>query len=125
MRRYKDWLRQAKRKLQSAEWDLQGGFYEDACFSAQQAAELAAKALAESRRRLEVGHSVLAILQSLEDTPSELERAARVLDRYYIPTRYPNNWPAGAPMDYYDEETAREAIAFARLVIEYVEGKVG
>jgi len=31
MRRHADWFRQAERKLASARWDIQGGFYEDAC----------------------------------------------------------------------------------------------
>jgi len=30
MRRHADWFRQAERKLESARWDIQGGFYEDA-----------------------------------------------------------------------------------------------
>jgi HEPN domain-containing protein len=47
-RRHLDWLRQAKRKLDSARWNLQGQFFEDACFSSQQAAELAAKAFQEA-----------------------------------------------------------------------------
>jgi HEPN domain-containing protein len=34
MRRHRDWLRQAKRKLESAQWAIQGQFYEDACFAA-------------------------------------------------------------------------------------------
>lgn len=58
MRRHADWFRQAQRKLDSARWDIQGGFYEDACFSAQQAAELAAKALLAHQGRIEIGHSV-------------------------------------------------------------------
>ena len=59
MRRHADWFRQAKRKLASARWAIEGAFYEDACFSAQQAAELAAKALLESQGRIELGPSSL------------------------------------------------------------------
>lgn len=32
MRRWKDWLRQAKRKLDSAKWDLKDGFFERVSF---------------------------------------------------------------------------------------------
>jgi HEPN domain-containing protein len=49
MRRQEDGFRQARRKLDSARWDLQGALYEDACFVAQQAVELAVKALLVSQ----------------------------------------------------------------------------
>lgn len=120
MRRHADWFRQAQRKLDSARWDIQGGFYEDACFSAQQAAELAAKALLESQGRIELGHSVYHLLQTAGGVPQEVLDAARVLDRYYIPTRYPNGFPAGAPMDFYDQPTAEEAVRLAERILEFV-----
>ncbi|MCR4404351.1 MAG: HEPN domain-containing protein [Candidatus Acetothermia bacterium] len=123
-RRHEDWLRQAKRKLDSARWDLQGAFYEDACFSAHQAAELAAKALLESQGRVETGHSVQALLKKAGVSEARLLGGGRTLDRYYIPTRYPNGFPSGAPMDYYDEPTAQEAIELAARIVEFVEQQI-
>jgi len=120
MRRYKDWLRQAKRKLDSAKWNLKGKFYEDACFSSQQAAELAAKALLEKKGMAEIGHSIFFLLSKVQDIPKDLLGKAKVLDRYYIPTRYPNGFDRGAPMDYFEEKTAKEAIKFAKNIIEYI-----
>lgn len=43
-----DWLKQARRDLLHAKMDLKEGFYEWACFSAQQAAEKALKAVYQS-----------------------------------------------------------------------------
>jgi HEPN domain-containing protein len=123
-RRHKDWLKQAKRKLESARWDIQGGFYEDACFSAQQAAELAAKALLESQGRIEIGHSVQDLLRKAGVSGAKLLEAGRTLDRYYIPTRYPNSFSSGTPMDYYDELTAKEAVELAARIIKFVEREV-
>lgn len=120
MRRHADWFRQARRKLDSARWDIQGGFYEDACFSAQQAAELAAKALLESQGRIELGHSVYQLLRAAGGVPPKALDAARVLDRYYIPTRYPNGFPAGAPMDFFDQPTAEEAVRLAERILGFV-----
>lgn len=120
MRRYKDWLRQAKRKLDSAKWNLKGKFYEDACFSSQQAAELAAEALLEKKGMAEIGHSIFFLLSKVQDIPKDLLGKAKVLDRYYIPTRYPNGFDRGAPMDYFEEKTAKEAIKFAKNIIEYI-----
>lgn len=119
MRRHEDWLRQAKRKLESARWDMEGGFYEDACFSAQQAAELAVKAMLEREGRFELGHSISALLSKLGEIPPELKEAARTLDHYYIPPRYPNSFASGAPMDYYSQKEAEEAIRLAQSIIEF------
>jgi HEPN domain-containing protein len=122
--RHDDWYRQAERKLDSARWDIEGQFYEDACFSAQQAAELAIKALHQKRGRVELGHSVYQLLQKAEDAPPELVNAARVLDRYYIPTRYPNGFPEGAPMDFYDRPTAEEAVSYAAAILGFVRERI-
>lgn len=119
MRRYKDWLRQAKRKLESAKWDLKGKFYEDACFSSQQAAELAAKAFLEKKGMAEIGHSIFFLLSRVQDIPKDLLEKAKVLDRYYILTRYPNGFDRGAPMDYFEEKTSKEAIKFAKNITEF------
>lgn len=120
MRRHADWFRQAQRKLDSARWVERGEFYEDACFSAQQAAEMAAKALLESQGRIELGHSVYQLLLAAGDVPADILSAARVLDRYYILTRYPNGFPAGAPMDYFDRPTAEEAVRLAETILDFV-----
>lgn len=120
MRRHADWFKQAQRKLDSARWDIQGGFHEDACFSAQQAAELAVKALLQKQGRIELGHSVYQLLQMAGDVPTDVLDAARVLDRHYIPARYPNGFPAGAPMDFYDRPAAEEAVRLAETILGFV-----
>jgi HEPN domain-containing protein len=43
---------------------------------------------------------------------------ARVLDKYYIPTRYPNGLPGGIPSQAYTADDARQAIAAAVRVLE-------
>ncbi|MFN3974225.1 MAG: HEPN domain-containing protein [Dehalococcoidia bacterium] len=40
-----DWWARAQRDLQNARWEMGGGFYEWACFVAQQAAEKALKSV--------------------------------------------------------------------------------
>jgi len=42
------------------------------------------------------------------------------LDRHYIPPRYPNAYPLGSPFEFYDQETAEEAISCAQAVIDAV-----
>ena len=68
----------------------------------------------------EIGHSIFFLLSKVQDIPKDLLGKAKVLDRYYIHTRYPNGFDRGAPMDYFEEKTAKEAIKFAKNIIEYI-----
>ncbi len=53
------------------------------------------------------------------------EESLRRLDRYYIPTRYPNGLPGGVPSQYFDDpEEAKEAMQLAKSVIDLVERKI-
>ena len=36
-------------------------------------------------------------------TPRKLLEKAKVLDNFYVPTRYPNGHPAGAPFEHYGQ----------------------
>ena len=123
--RSRDWLKQAKRDLESAEYAFGGGFYEWACFLSQQSAEKAVKAVFQKLGAEAFGHSVAGLLQSLPENlkpdPSFLDRA-KELDKAYIPTRYPNAHPEGAPCDLYTEGEARRLIEHARGIVKYCEG---
>ncbi|WP_235603323.1 HEPN domain-containing protein [Thermoanaerobacter sp. YS13] len=46
------------------------------------------------------------------------------LDKYYIPTRYPNGLPGGIPSEAFIEEDAISAINKATKIIKFVEEKV-
>jgi HEPN domain-containing protein len=113
-------MRQAKRDLQSARAQREDGFYEWSCFIAQQAAEKAVKAAFFALGSEAWGHSLLELLEGLghlADIPSNLSQAARGLDRYYIPARYPNGWASGTPADYVTEEDADEAIGCSEAIL--------
>ena len=45
---------------------------------------------------------------------------ARVLDNYDIPTRYANEHPEGAPFEHYGDLQSKEAIRYARKILEFV-----
>ena len=49
----------------------------------------------------------------------------RVLDNFYIPTRYPNSHPEGAPFEHYGPIQSEEAIRYAREVVEFVRAQMG
>ena len=116
-----DWLAQAERDLQQAEWSLKGEFYEWACFICQQAAEKAVKAVYQAHHGAGWGHSVSKLLVALPKglTVDErlVERAIQ-LDRFYILPRYPNGFDVGSPKDYYTRRDAEGALEDARAIID-------
>lgn len=123
--RSRDWMAQARRDLENARWEREGGFHEWACFVAQQAAEKAAKAVIQRVGAEAWGHSVAALLEALGreyEVEERLMRCGRLLDRFYIPARYPNGWDSGAPKDYYEEEDAEQAVACAERILRFCEG---
>lgn len=97
------------------------GHHEWACFAAPQAGEKALKALAARLGGEARGHSVLAMVRDLTPVAPDvatLRETATLLDRFYIiPTRYPNGFDRGAPVD---ETDAREAITLAEQVLDFV-----
>jgi HEPN domain-containing protein len=49
---------------------------------------------------------------------------ARVLDGLYLPTRYPNGHPAGAPFEHYGPLQSEEAIRYAGAIVGFVRPQV-
>lgn len=121
--RAQDWLNQASRDLEQSEDSARAGRHEWACFAAQQAAEKAAKALHLYLGQEAGGHVVAQLLRELPDAvkvPSDLIEKGRVLDNFYIPSRYPNSHPAGAPFEHYGSLQSREAIRYAGEIVAFV-----
>ncbi len=122
---YVRWLSSARRTLDSAVGDLGRGDYNWACFKAQQAAEVGVKALLRGLGLPSYGHSISKLVLILRskgvEVPNDIVLKAKKLDKYYIPTRYPNAWAEGAPHEYYSREDADDAIKCAKDIIEWVE----
>ena len=126
-RRVRDWLEQAIRDLQHAKDDLRTGYFEWACFSAHQAAEKAVRSLYQALGIDVWGHSIWQLLDNLPQRykPSEeIIDDARELDRFYIPTRYPNAHPAGAPFEFYTERDAKRAIEIGEKIVRFCRDKI-
>ena len=125
MERSKDWLDEAKGDLEHARNDLDGGFYNWACFSSQQAAEKAIKAVFQRMGAEAWGHSAADLLKEVSkkhDIPEELQDGALELDKAYIPTRYPNAHPSGSPRSRYTKEEARRLIGYAERIVKFCSG---
>ena len=119
--RSKDWFAQAERDLDHAKSSQKEGRHEWACFAAQQSAEKAAKALHLSLKQEAWGHVVARLLTELPiSVPADLTDKAKVLDGFYIPTRYANGHPEGAPFEHYGIIQSRDAIKYASEILEFV-----
>jgi HEPN domain-containing protein len=119
--RSKDWLAQSVRDLEHARSAKLEGRHEWACFAAQQCAEKAVKALHLSLGQEAWGHVIARLLIELPSPPPEdLIDKAKVLDNFYIPTRYANGHPEGAPFEHYGAIQSEEAIRYAGEILEFV-----
>lgn len=120
-----DWISQAQRDLEHARKDVTDRYFEHACFEAQQAAEKAVKGLYLHFKAEGWGHRVGLLLEELPlagiKTPIRFIDDAKILDQYYVPSRYPNGFESGAPKDFFTEEQAADAVRRAGGIIEWCE----
>jgi HEPN domain-containing protein len=123
------WLTQAKDEFQDADDLRKRGRFYLALFHFQQAAEKALKAYLYLKiKSIEVfyTHSIDDLLEMAFDVSPDFREVAQAkkLDKYYIPTRYPNGLPGGVPSRYFDDpKEAEEAMELAKRVIDLVEKK--
>ena len=126
--RAKDWIAQAQFDLEHAARSMEGGDFEWACFAAHQAAEKAIKGVFQSvAAQVIMGHAIHDMLGELQRTtrvPARLLESGRVLDRYYIATRYPNAHPAGAPHQHYTRIEASRAVRHAGQILRFCESRL-
>ena len=120
------WLEEARGDFRSAEVLLEADIFNASAFHSQQCAEKALKAVLYGIDEEPWGHSVLGLLQDVVDrVPVDNEDAlksnARILDRHYIASRYPNVWATGTAASHYNEPIALESIQCASRIIEACE----
>lgn len=122
MERSSDWFEQAERDLAHGRSDLEGRFFDWACFSAQQSAEKAAKAVLYRAGNDAWGHSVadlLSAIQTFAPITETLVDAGLELDKVYIPSRYPDAHPSGSPSRRYTRTEAERALEHAEQIVQY------
>jgi HEPN domain-containing protein len=118
------WLAQAENDLAFAELAMREGFFAQACFNSQQAAEKALKAFLYAHGAEHVfGHSVAELAAECAKLDTEfvaLRTQVAPLDQFYVPTRYPNSLPGGIPAEAFVRADAERALTMARAVIAAV-----
>lgn len=118
------WLEKAEDDLRFAELGLRDGFYSHVCFLSQQAAEKSLKAF------LIANNEVYPKTHKLVDIGSACAKLSggfaaflkdfRILDEFYIPTRYPDAAPGTLKDSSPSKKRAEEAMDIARRVLVFV-----
>lgn len=124
------WLDQARHDLEVARDHLDRERFSDACFMAEQAAQKALKsALLAAGERFVLEHSVARLAEACAARDAAfgvLIDPGKVLDQYYIPTRYPDALaPPAVPYRTYTQAQAREAVGLAASVVDRASAAVG
>lgn len=120
------WMAQAENDLQFAKMALKEGFFSQCCFISQQAAEKAVKAVHyQQGARVVIGHSIFQLIGKLLEEPlSELTEKAKLLDQFYIASRYPNGIPGGSPFEVFTRKQAEEAVQGAECIYRWAEAQI-
>ncbi len=122
--RANDWLRQAEEELLWAKDALVSGRWALVCFTSQQVAEKSLKGMAIRRGAAQIkSHSVKDIAAALE-IDGELDEMGRVLDQYYITTRYPDAFYSGSPFEYFTKGQAAEALRYAQAFLDRARAEI-
>lgn len=118
------WLRQAVYTLRAVRADIDGGFHAWACFKSHQAAEYALKAVLRGAGLESFGHDLMDLWRKASKMCAgfeSLKRCIAILNRLYVPPRYPDAWAGGSiPFENYTIEDSREAGECASSVVEAV-----
>jgi HEPN domain-containing protein len=123
--RSRDWLAQAERDLEQARESRERGRHEWACFAAHQSAEKAVKAVHLARGQEAWGHVVARLLRELPTrVDAGLVDKAKVLDNFYVPSRYPNGHPEGPPFEHFGPLQSGEAIQHAGEILEFARSQM-
>lgn len=120
------WLQFAREDLQVAELAFAASIYNQTCFHSQQCAEKAIKGLLLLQGKTPPRTHLLGdLLALLAPDPFTSSLDIQLLDRFYIPTRYPDALPGSLAEGLPTHEDAVEALATARKVLETVTNMMG
>lgn len=123
---YQDWFLKAANDLKAAKGIL--GYYEQPptdtiCYHCHQVAEKSLKGyLVYKKTPFAKIHDLITLLSlclSKDETLEALRDELKILNKYYIETKY----PPGIPIDYPKEE-AKEAIKKAKVIFQAIKDKI-
>jgi HEPN domain-containing protein len=117
------WFHFAHEDFRMAELALKEGMYNQVCFHAQQSVEKVLKGLITHQGNIHPQtHKLADLLSALSPSPlDDLRDEILVLDRFYIPTRYPDALPGSLAEGLPSDKDAKEALESARMILKKVE----
>lgn len=128
MKKGNNWFSFASEDLKLAELALGENIYNQVCFHSQQGVEKTLKGyLRGNKQRIPKTHLLIDILNiciGLDSGFSEIKEHCIVLDRYYIPTRYPDALPGMLPEGVPSKEDAECALEMLKEVMNFVYKKL-
>ena len=68
--------------------------------------------------------ALLGVVATAAQAGEDLITCAKSLDKHYIPTRYPNGFDTGAPVDFYTKKDSDDAILCADRLISFARGQI-
>lgn len=119
MERAADLLKDAEDFLGAATDLFKTGRWAKVCFNCQQCVELALKAALNALGLERRGHDLCELFGELVKYRKEVEKfrdLMKMLDQYYIPTRYANAFYSGSAMEHYTKKQAQEALEYTEKI---------
>ena len=119
------WLRQARDDWKAAQVLQRAGQAAQSCFQSQQVGEKALKALLAAEDRDLRSHSLSALLKAIGGEIEEpRQRQARLLDKLYAPTRYPDALGDEVPADIFGPEDSESALQAASELLDWAANRL-
>jgi len=122
MNRSQDWIEEARRELEAAKDLYNTNHNAWACFTCHQVVEKSLKGILEIFKNSIFGHNLVNLIKNVKkfvNVPKKIEDACFILNRYYIPTRYPDAYPSGVPAEMYNDSDASQALKLAEEVYNF------
>ena len=71
------------------------------------------------------GHALTKLLSDLSKigvpVPEDIQKAGKILESEYIPSRYVDAYPSGSPYEFYDAQRAENSLQACREILKFVE----
>lgn len=120
------WRSEAEALREGARRDRAAASHSQACFRAEQAAQLAIKGLLRAVGSPAWGHDLTTLDTRATDVlgqlwPSGLRGAAQRLSLHYTASRYPDAFAEGSPSDHYGPELSEQALIDADAILDGVD----
>ncbi len=107
---------------------IKGKIYNQTCFHSQQGVEKTLKGFLRAHDgsvpRTHFLDDLLNLCIEIDGNFSKLKEKCLKLDKYYIPTRYPDALPGTLPEGLPEEKDAQEALSFLQEIMKFVRGRL-